>query len=103
MNYAPRVAFKLGDRYKLRKNYFEAELFYSLALNTDHKLNKKISNVESQKYREKLEQLQANAREQQMILPAKGLKIPTDGLQLLQSFYNPWLNQVKPMMKVCTN
>ena len=66
-------------------------------------LLKEISNVESQKYREKLEQLKAHARKEHMRLPTKGLKIPTDGLQLLQSFYKPWLKQIKPMMKVCTN
>ena len=102
MNYTPQIAFELAERYKARNQYFAAELCYSLLLNKESELNTAISTIQSQKYENKLKQLKSDRTNRNMIIPNKGSKIPSDALKLLQSFYKPWLNKLKPEMKVCT-
>lgn len=96
-----REAYRLGDEFKAENELIAAEACYAFAemkplpmpIPNDspidpNKLPELIKYIKRTNY-----QLPKKAR-------GKGKDIPPDCLRLIQAFYDPWLQQIKPDMKV---
>ena len=97
-----REAYRLGDAFHKDGKLIAAEVCYAFAemkplpmpiLNDAAVDPNKLSNLIA--YRKRINYpVPKKCR-------GKGKDIPQDCLKLIQAFYDPWLQQIKPDMKVC--